>query len=301
MLGLDRREIMARYSIRDSWRTQSTGTRVLRLMLGATWLYGGLQKASDAKFFDKASPGYIGAQITGFVPNSPIGFILRHFIEHATLAGWMIMLGELAIGIAVLTGVALQAAIIAGAGVSTILWLSVTWHVYPYFLGSDTAYLAMWIALFFLVRKEAGPKARKNPIPDLKDRREVMQMIGVGTTAVIAALAAGGLKKSIPVPKTGTKIVALSAFPIGSTMQFTAPDGGPAYLFRTKVGVFAYSAICTHQGCTVSYNAADKALECPCHGGRFDPANGGAVLGGPPPAPLAKINVAIVGDSIVTV
>jgi thiosulfate dehydrogenase [quinone] large subunit len=270
-------------------------------MLGGTWLYGGLQKASDAQFFNKASSGYIGAQISGFAKNSPLSFILRHMIEHANLAGWMILLGELAIGIAVLTGVALQAAIIGGAGVSLILWLSVTWHVYPYFLGSDTAYLVMWIALFFLVRKEAGARARKNPIPNLADRREVMGMIGVGVTAVIAALAAGGLKKSIPTPKSGTKIVELAKFPVGSTMQFTAPDGAPAFLFRTKVGVFAYSAVCTHQGCTVSYNPAGNTLDCPCHGGKFDPANGGAVLAGPPPAPLASYKVAIVGNSIVTV
>ncbi len=292
---------MARFSIADSWRTQSTGTRVLRLMLGGTWLYGGLQKASDAKFFDKASTGYIGAQITGYAKNSPLSFILKHMIEHATQVGWLILLGELAVGIAVLSGVALQAAIIAGASISTILWLSVTWHVYPYFLGSDTAYLVMWIALFFLVRKEAGAKARKNPIPNLTDRREVVQMLGVGVTAVIAALAAGGLKKSIPAPKAGTKIVDLSAFPVGSNMQFTAPDGGPAYLFRTKAGVFAYSATCTHQGCTVGYNPSGNTLDCPCHGGKFDPANGGAVLAGPPPAPLASIKVAIQGNSIVTV
>ncbi len=292
---------MARSFIADSWRSQSTGTRLLRLMLGGTWLYGGLQKASDAKFFDKASSGYIGAQITGFAKNSPISFILRHMIERATLAGWMILLGELAIGIAVLTGVALQAAIIGGAVVSLTLWLSVTWHVYPYYLGSDTAYLAMWIALFFLVRKEAGVKRRTNPIPNLKDRREVMQMIGVGTTAVIAALAAGGLKKSIPAPVSGSKIVALSAFPVGSVMQYTAPDGSPAVLFRTNAGVFAYSAICTHQGCTVGYNPAGKTLDCPCHGSKFDPANGGAALNGPANAPLAKYSVAISGNSIVSV
>jgi uncharacterized membrane protein YphA (DoxX/SURF4 family) len=39
---------MARFSSLDSWRMQSTGTRVLRLMLGGTWIYGGLQKATDA-------------------------------------------------------------------------------------------------------------------------------------------------------------------------------------------------------------------------------------------------------------
>ena len=291
---------MARYPIAESWRSQSTGTRVLRLMLGGTWLYGGLQKASDANFFNKASTGYIGAQITGFAQNSPIAFVLRRLISHATLAGWMILLGELAIGIAVLTGIALQAAIIAGGLISLSLWLSVTWTVYPYYLGSDTAYMAMWIALFFLVRKEAGVGARKSPIPNLADRREVMKMVGVGVTALIAALAAGGFKKSIPTVKPGTKIVALSAFPIGSVMQYTAPDGSPAFLFRSKVGVFAYSALCTHQGCNVGYNASRKTLNCPCHNSIFDPANGGAVLGGPAPAPLAKYSVAIIGDAIVT-
>ncbi len=134
---------MARFSIADTWRRQSTGTRVLRLMLGATWLYGGLQKASDPQFFNKASTGYIGVQITGFAKTSPLSPILKHMISHAALAGWMILLGEIAIGLAVLSGTALQLAIIAGAGVSTVLWLSVTWHVHPYFLGSDTAYLAM--------------------------------------------------------------------------------------------------------------------------------------------------------------
>ncbi len=292
---------MARFSFAQSWRTQSAGTRALRLMLGGTWLYGGLQKASDAQFLNKSSTGYIGAQLTSFSKNSPIGFILKHFIERATPVGWMIMLGEIAIGIAVLLGVALQAAIIGGASISLILWLSVTWHVYPYFLGSDTAYLVMWIALFFLVRKESGPRTRKSPIPNLKDRREVVQMLGVGVTALIAALAAGGLKKSIPSTKSGKKIVALDAFPVGSNMSFTAPDGNPAFLFRTKVGVFAYSAVCTHQGCIVGYNPTAKSLDCPCHGGRFNPANGGAVLAGPPLAPLASYKVAIQGNSIVTV
>jgi len=293
--------MMARNLIADSWRTQSWGTRILRLMLGGTWLYGGWQKATDPQFLNKGSARYIGAQLTGFAKNSPISFILKHMIERATFVGWMIMLTEFAIGIAVLSGIALQLAIMAGAFVSLNLWLSVTWHVNPYFLGSDSAYLVMWIALFFLVRKEAGPRAPKNPIPNLADRRHVVQMLAVGVTAVIAAVAGGGLKKSIAIPKTGQVIVKTAAFPAGSVMQFTAPDGNPAFLFRTNVGVFAYSAICTHQGCSLGYNSSGKTLDCPCHGSTFDPANGGKVLGGPAPTPLAKYNVAISGDSIVTV
>jgi thiosulfate dehydrogenase [quinone] large subunit len=294
---------MTSRSIIDSWRSQNTGTRVLRLWLGITWLYGGWQKATDGTFLNKASHNYIGAQLTGLAPNSPLKIILKHMVEHATLAGVGIMLGELAVGLAVLSGVAIQLAIIGGALISFILWLTVTWSVHPYFLGSDTIYLVAWIALFFLVREQSQKRinGKKEPVlPNLKDRRQFVQIVGVGISAVVAAVLGNRFQKPMPVGVVGSAIIALASFPVGSTMQFTAPDGNPAILFRTKSGVFAYSAICTHQGCTVAYSPLEHTINCPCHGAKFDPNNGAKVVAGPAPTPLAKYNVTIQGDSIVT-
>ena len=104
---------------------------------------------------------------------------------------------------------------------------------------------------------------------------------------------------SAAVAASGKKIVALSKVPVGATYKFTASTGEPAMLFRTKVGLFAYSLICTHQGCTVAYNQSSKHLECPCHGASYDPLKGAKVLGGPAPRPLSAIKVKISGANIV--
>ena len=58
----------------------------------------------------------------------------------------------------------------------------------------------------------------------------------------------------------------------------------------------AYSAICTHQGCTVAYN--NGQLACPCHGSVFDPAHGAAVVNGPAQRPLPQIPVAVRGGEV---
>lgn len=56
-------------------------------------------------------------------------------------------------------------------------------------------------------------------------------------------------------------------------------------LFKDPDGkVRALSAKCTHEGCTVQYAAAEAAVSCACHNGRFTLE--GRVISGPPPRPL---------------
>ena len=83
----------------------------------------------------------------------------------------------------------------------------------------------------------------------------------------------------------------------GSAVTFK-DAGSPAVLVHLDSGDFvAYSAVCTHQGCTVAYK--NGQLACPCHGSVFDPANGAAVIAGPAPQPLPEIPVRVQGDDIV--
>lgn len=65
-------------------------------------------------------------------------------------------------------------------------------------------------------------------------------------------------------------------------------DGAKVAAYRDADGkVTLRSAICTHMGCTVAWNAAERTWDCPCHGSRFTPA--GEVLAGPAETPLPKV------------
>src|SRR3990172_7722850 len=64
----------------------------------------------------------------------------------------------------------------------------------------------------------------------------------------------------------------------------------PAILIRTPEGELrAFSAVCTHLGCTVQYVPESKVIWCPCHNGMFDLH--GQNIGRPPPRPLAEFRV----------
>jgi glycine/D-amino acid oxidase-like deaminating enzyme/nitrite reductase/ring-hydroxylating ferredoxin subunit len=58
--------------------------------------------------------------------------------------------------------------------------------------------------------------------------------------------------------------------------------------FRDDDGtLYQRSAVCTHLGCHLQWNAFERTWDCPCHGSHFAPD--GTVLNGPAIAPLAEL------------
>ena len=93
----------------------------------------------------------------------------------------------------------------------------------------------------------------------------------------------------------GTTKVSLASIPVGGAVSASLA-GKPIVVSQPSAGqVVAFSAVCTHQGCTVAPQG--KEFDCPCHGSRFD-ATTGDVLGGPARDPLPKLKAQVSGDSV---
>ncbi|MFJ7305870.1 Rieske (2Fe-2S) protein [Streptomyces sp. NPDC099088] len=82
------------------------------------------------------------------------------------------------------------------------------------------------------------------------------------------------------------------------------PAGGGVVLKDKKIVVtrdsdgqaHAFSAVCTHQGCTVA-SVSDGTINCPCHGSKFAVASGKPVAG-PAKAPLPPVAIQQRGDAV---
>lgn len=120
----------------------------LRLFLGITFIYAGIQKIMDPQFFQTSASGYIGRQITRFAVGSPIHMLLTSLAEpHAKFFGILIIFGEIAIGLGTLFGFLFRPATFFGALLSMLFFLSASWHVYPYFYGADIVFTFAWLTL----------------------------------------------------------------------------------------------------------------------------------------------------------
>lgn len=326
----------------------------LRLFLGGTFVYAGIQKLSDPGFLHPGAPTYIGTQLEGFANGTPGGFILRTFaIPIPEVAGVSVALAEILIGLLVLLGLYTRWAAIGGMGLNFLLFLTASWHTTPYFLGPDLIFTFAWTPFVIAgavgqpsldtVFEARGRSSRRRsedrprveappPLPGAYSRRAALMELGGLAVAIagVSALAAGSFtapralgagkggttgghtsgtpkgsnspkggvtgeggsaeaagpsRGSPSVPANAVELASGSKLPANTGANYADPvTGQPDILIRSSDGsLTAFSAVCTHAGCTVGYE--NGVIICPCHGGEYDPKTG-AVIAGPPPAGL---------------
>ena len=403
----------------------------LRLFLGITFAYAGLQKIADPGYLDPSSGTYLGNQLQAFASSSPIGFLIGWLaVPNVQLLGQAVIGVELGVGLLVLAGVFTRFAAIVGALLSFVLFLSATWDVQPYFLGSDTIYAVAWTTMVlvgdggifslqallrnrfrtrrrvaqtatqiernlerrtFLLRAGGGlvglvwllailPKSQDTlaaPAADSPDPASspspanpfrAQSSLGAGDASVASATPTASTTSTPPATSTPARAIGTPVPPVGAaalnsqngaaagsrsaaapsaarrpsapTATATPPaspaatkavpspapvpsgpviatlaqlqqsggalsfadrlHGGPGIIVDLGGGnVAAYSAVCTHAGCTVEYAARQRLLGCPCHGAIFDPAHGARVLRGPARRPLPAVPVTVAADGAI--
>ncbi|HKE75900.1 MAG TPA: Rieske 2Fe-2S domain-containing protein [Acidimicrobiales bacterium] len=165
-----------------SWPLWTSGWALLplRLFLGVTFGFAGLQKLADPRFLRAGAPGSVQAQLRAAAHTSPIGGQLGGLASHALAVGIAIALAEVAVGLGALAGLWTRAAAAGGLALSLGFLLTVSWHSHPYYLGPDIVFAAAWVPL---VLAGAGEDPRLSLDGLLRRRAE--QELGLPTTATV--------------------------------------------------------------------------------------------------------------------
>ena len=132
------------------------------------------------------------------------------------------------------------------------------------------------------------------------DRRTVLQ--GGVQICGLAALGSGGFIVAsylTPIPEgLGDEDVEIADADLkpGRAVQ-VLHKGKPVLVVRdADGGLHALSAVCTHLGCLVKWDADQQRILCPCHDAAFTLQ--GEVLGGPAPEPLPRVPIGVVDGMI---
>lgn len=134
---------------RGGWRDTARRYSLLplRIFLGVTFIYAGLDKITDTQFMSASGTGSVGEMMRGVRDTSAIPALVDLALKNPEGFGYAIAAGELAVGIGTLIGLLARLAALGGALISLSLWLTVSWASDPYYYGNDLAYLMAWVPL----------------------------------------------------------------------------------------------------------------------------------------------------------
>ena len=129
-------------------------------------------------------------------------------------------------------------------------------------------------------------------------RRDALAKLASGSVA-LAAFTALLVFLGVPIPfsmreRTLIRLGNPDRFPFNA---FTFVPEKNIYIYRTREGFKALSALCPHLGCVIS--SSGRGFRCPCHGSTFD--SHGTVLDGPAPRPLSWLKIGLAPDGQITV
>jgi Rieske Fe-S protein len=133
-----------------------------------------------------------------------------------------------------------------------------------------------------------GEDVREGSVGGVVTSRRVV--VVAGAAGLASALAGCGSGEESGDGDGGGRVLSdVSEIPEGGGRVFADDE---VVVVQPAAGEFrGFSAICTHQGCTVA-EVSDGTINCHCHGSRFRIADGG-VARGPADRPLPEAAIAV--------
>jgi arsenite oxidase small subunit len=146
---------------------------------------------------------------------------------------------------------------------------------------------------------------------ELKIQRRTFLKLGAGSIAATAtsALVPNVASAANPVDTSKTKlpyprkaVAQAGQMALNTPVAFTYPDPA-SHCTALKLGsrvpggvgpdgdIVAYSAMCTHMGCPVTYEPTTKVFKCPCHFSMFDAEKGGQMIVGQATENLPRVRL----------
>lgn len=129
-------------------------------------------------------------------------------------------------------------------------------------------------------------------------RATVQGIVGLGVAGYVGAIGypvyrylATPVREAAAQGSVSEIALAEADLPPAGEAMYVKFGSTPALLIHHPGGeVVCLSAVCTHLGCNVEYQASKSRIFCACHEGIYDPTTGEAT-GGPPPKGLTTYNV----------
>lgn len=143
----------------------------------------------------------------------------------------------------------------------------------------------------------------ETPGPGRSRRKFVDWLLSTSFGSLLLAVLYPAGRYLVP-PKAGESTASSVTLPFGP--EDVAPNTGQIFKFGSRPGIVlrtpagelrAFTAVCTHLGCTVQYRPDFAHIWCACHNGHFD--LNGINVAGPPPTPLEPYVVNVRGDRMV--
>jgi len=146
----------------------------LRLFLGITFLYAGIDKLTDPDFLTGDGPGSFAGTLSGVHDSAAATWLVELAQQSPQGFGTAVAAGEIAVGLGTLCGLWARLAAAGGALLSLCLWLTVSWASDPYYYGNDLPYLMAWLPLLMA----GAPMFSLDSLLAVRRRRKGQQIFG---------------------------------------------------------------------------------------------------------------------------